>query len=297
MDFLFIELGGFLLIPIVLILLPSMIVITGQQNVKIIETFGKYTSTRSAGLSFKLPYPIQTATGNFSLQIMEIAETVGVKSSDNAFVDVPIRVQFAVNPDRAKEAYYKLSLPEEQIRSYIVNQVRSTASGLSFEDLFKSQAAFQGDVQETLTEKMDDFGFWIINVLVDDPQPSPELRQAFDRVLAAQREKEAAVAEGEAARLLSVAKARAEGEALQIKADAYASFRKIVAEGNSEAIEAFRGKTGLSAEAALEFFVSINEMEAMRDAAAEGGNVVFVSSSAKTSGDKALMGLLAQNKG
>ena len=74
------------LVVLAVILLPSMIVITSQQNVKLIETFGRFTSVRQAGLSIKLPWPIQTATDNFSLRVREIAEDVGVKSLDNAFV-------------------------------------------------------------------------------------------------------------------------------------------------------------------------------------------------------------------
>ena len=49
------------LVVLAVMLLPSMIVITSQQNVKLIETFGRFTSVRQAGLSIKLPWPIQTA--------------------------------------------------------------------------------------------------------------------------------------------------------------------------------------------------------------------------------------------
>lgn len=279
--------------PIILFIILTMIVITGQQNVRMIETFGKFSSTRTAGLSFKLPWPIQSASRSFSLRQLQLAEDVGVKSADNAFLTVPIKLQYRVNPALADDAYYKLDDPEGQIRSYIVNQVRATAGGLSFEQLFSSRDTFESDVAETLTEKMTEFGYTIVNVLVDDPQPSKDLRDAFDRVISSQRLKEAASNEGEAARIMSVAKAEAEGEALEIKGRAYAEFRKTVAEGNAEALNKFVGETGLTPKDGLTFFNSINEMEAVRDAAQQGGKIVFIAAAAKAESASAVLGLVA----
>ncbi|WP_375689499.1 SPFH domain-containing protein [Pseudooceanicola sp. LIPI14-2-Ac024] len=277
---------------VVAVLLPSMIVITGQQNVRLIETFGRFSSVRQAGLSFKLPWPIQTATSNFSLRVREIAEDVGVKSSDNAFVVVPIRVQFAVKEGGERDAFYRLDDPDAQIRSYVVNQVRSTASNMTFDDLFRSRDAFETDVERTLAVRMGEFGFKIENVLVDDPQPSVQLREAFDRVIAAQRLKEAATNEGEALRIKSVAAAQAEGESLRIRGEAYAAFRNIIAEGNAEALTKFTDKTGLIEKDALDFFISVNEMEAVTTAAQAGGRVVFVTGSARSGVDKAVLGMV-----
>ena len=273
-----------------------------QQTVRMVETFGRFSGVRSAGLGFKLPFPIQSVSAPLSLRVSEIAEHVTVKSSDNAFLMVPIRVQYAVRADRAFDAFYRLDDPEAQIRSYIVNQVRSTASGMTFDNLFQARDTFESDVSETLESKMTGFGYEIINVLVDDPQPSDDLRKAFDRVIAAKRLKEAAENEGAAARTLAVAKAEAEGESLKIKAKAYAEFRHTVSEGNAEAIKKFCESTGLVAHDALDFFNAVNEMEAVRDAAAHGGKSVFVASSTAPGApgarlDAATLGMVAGQGG
>lgn len=294
----FIELSILALGAVVIALLalvPTMIVITHQQHVRIVETFGKFSTVRAAGLTFKLPWPIQSVTENISTQLIELSESVGVKSIDNAFVDVPIHVQFRIREEAAQDAYYKLANAEDQIRSYVVNQVRSTASGMSFDELFGSRDSFEKGVEETLTERMNEFGFQIENVLVDDPQPSQELRQAFDRVIASKREREAAENEAEAARVLSVGKAKAEGEALEIKGNAYATFRKTVAEGNAAAMEKFVGNTGLSPQETLNFFTSINEMEAAQNAAENGGRVLFMVGQGKKDPMVGMMDALADS--
>lgn len=286
---------GFLIgAAITLPLLASMIVVTDQEHVRIIETFGRFNSVRTSGLSLKWPFPIQSASSNFSLQITQISEDVSAKSSDKAFVTVPVNVQIRVDENNAEKAYYKLSNPDESIRSYVKNRVRGKASSMTFDELFSAQTDFQDDVFESLTERMASFGFIIENVLVDDPQPSEKLRQSFDHVLASERLREAAVNEGEAAKIISVAKANAEGEALEIKGRAWAAFRKTIAEGNGEALEMFAGKTGLSPAEGLVFLTSINEMEAVRDAAQSGGRVVFVTGSAKAPNtDPAMLGMIS----
>lgn len=289
--------GGIIALILLLSMAFSCVVIVQQQTVRMVETFGKFSSVRQAGLSFKLPWPIQTVSRPLSLRVSEIGQNVTVKSIDNAFLLVPIRVQYKVRDERAQDAYYKLNDPEEQIRSYIVNQVRATASGLTFDQLFQARDTFEHDVAETLAGRMTSFGYEIINVLVDDPQPSDDLRKAFDRVIAAKRLKEAAQNEGEAARVLAVAKAEAEGESLKIKGNAYAEFRKIVAKGNGEALEEFCAKTGLTGHDALGFFTSINEMEAVRDAANHGGRVVFVASSAVQVPNAATLGMIQTPNG
>ncbi|MGR3584876.1 MAG: hypothetical protein ACU0B8_11480, partial [Pseudooceanicola nanhaiensis] len=95
-------------------------------------------------------------------------------------------------------------------------------------------------------------------------------------------------------RIKQVAAAQAEGESLRIKGEAYAAFRGIIAEGNAEALKKFTEKTGLTEKDGLDFFISVNEMEAVTNAAEAGGSVVFVAGSARDGIEPALLGTLAQ---
>ena len=75
-----------------------------------------------------------------------------VKLADNAFLSVTISVQYRVNPDKANDAYYKLAKPDEQIRSYVVNQVRALASSSSFDALFRSRNLLEQGVKQVLVD-------------------------------------------------------------------------------------------------------------------------------------------------
>ena len=274
--FLFILVFIGLLVPF----LYSCIIITDQANVRIVETFGRFSFIAESGLSFKLPAPIQVAKPNFSLKVMELRETISVKSADNAFLSVTISVQYRVNPDKANDAYYKLAKPDEQIRSYVVNQVRALASASTFDALFRSRNVLEQGVKQVLDKRIGGFGFVIENVLVDDPLPSDELRKAFDRVLASNRLREAAENEGEAEKIRAEKKAQAEKIALELRGQALVAFRRTIAEGNADAINAFVRETNLSPESALHFITSINEVESLSTAANAGAKVVFITAAA-----------------
>jgi regulator of protease activity HflC (stomatin/prohibitin superfamily) len=285
---------------VVIALLCTMVFITRQKTAAVVETFGKFSFVAQPGLNFKMPWPIQNVAGRLNLRIRELGEEVGCKSKDNAFVTVPIRVQYAVIPEHVREAFYELEDPAEQIRSYVVNQVRATAAGKTLEQLFLFKDAFEHDVASTLNATFKTYGFRIVNVLVDDPQPSPEIRHSFDRVISSLREREAARNEAEALRIKMVGAAEAEKEALQLKAIAFAGFRRIIAKGNKEAMEQFIDGTNLTARDALQFFDSINRMDAVREAAAHGGTVVLIEDAKGVRGGEALTagiaGMLADTK-
>jgi len=255
----------------------SFFVVVKQKTTKIIEVFGKYSGTKTAGLNFKPPFPLSFVAATVPLNIQEAAGSVGVKSIDNAFLEVPWKVQYRVLEDKVKEAHYELENPEGQMKSYVVNTVRSEASGMTMDQLFKSKDAFETAVSETLSETFQRYGYEIINVLVDDPQPSDDLKKAFDKVLASERDKEAASNRAEAKRIEMVGEAKAEGESLEIKAESFKKFRTKIAEGNSDAINKFlNGTTGLVSKDVLEFFEGVDTRDAIRDASKGPGTVVVV---------------------
>lgn len=264
-------------VGIILWWLSSCVVVVSEKTAKLIERFGKYSSTKQAGLNFKLPWPIDAVRATVPLNTQELKDTVVVKSSDNAFLEVPWSIQYIVIGGKAKEAYYELDDPRKQMKSYVTNTIRSAATDMVMNDLFKSKDAFERAVSEGLTDIFASNGYEIINVLVDDPQPSAELKKAFDKVLASERDKEAARNRAEAKRIEMVGEASAEGESLVIKAESFKKFRVEIAEGNAKAITEFLKDTeGLVAKDVLDFFNGVDLRDAIRDASKNPGSIIVV---------------------
>lgn len=142
--------------------------VVSQQTIKIVETFGKYSRTLTPGINF-IFYPIQAIAGTVSLKIETIKAVVEIKTSDNMFVKLPIDLMVSVNPDKANDAFYRLQDPHAQISSWVLNTVRSTAATMTLEEMYQDKETIVASVRGTLSAKLDEFGYKIENVLVDQP--------------------------------------------------------------------------------------------------------------------------------
>src|ERR1700741_1525779 len=81
--------------------------IVGEKTALVIERLGRFHTVKPAGPRIKAPF-IDRVVDRLSLQIVQIEEDIKVKTQDNVFVTLPVRVQYRVDPTKVKEAYYEL---------------------------------------------------------------------------------------------------------------------------------------------------------------------------------------------
>lgn len=273
----------FIVIVLAVVLLPSMLYVVKGKTAAILETFGRpHTLAVFPGLHFKLPWPITTIVSRVNLQLQEIHADVSVKTSDNAFMMLPVKVQYKASDDAvgAVKAHYELESPEKQITSYVLNNVRQTASGMEMTELYANRDAVESQVQTALSEQFARFGYSIENVLVDEPQPSVEVRDAFNKVIASKRLMEAARNEAEAARIKLVGAAQAEAESKKLQGEGMAQMRTAIARGLEEAMETML-KAGLQTDVAIQFLTDTNRLDTITSAASHGNTIIIDAGSNK----------------
>lgn len=273
----------FIVIVLAVVLLPSMLYVVKGKTAAILETFGRpHAQAVFPGLHFKLPWPITTIVSRVNLQLQEIHADVSVKTSDNAFMMLPVKVQYKASDDAvgAVKAHYELESPEKQITSYVLNNVRQTASGMEMTELYANRDAVESQVQTALSEQFARFGYSIENVLVDEPQPSVEVRDAFNKVIASKRLMEAARNEAEAARIKLVGAAQAEAESKKLQGEGMAQMRTAIARGLEEAMETML-KAGLQTDVAIQFLTDTNRLDTITSAASHGNTIIIDAGSNK----------------
>ena len=256
-----------------LIILFTGIRVVNQQTAVIIERFGKYSRTLHAGLNVIIP-GIEQAIAKIDLRVTEIKSEVEVKTSDNMFVRLPINIMLQIRENAVANAHYKLSNPREQIATWVLNTIRATTSSMKLQNLFEDREKIAREVQEELKEKMESFGFEIISVLVDQPMVSHEVQASFNRVVASEREKEAATQEAEAKRIRIVGEARAEAESQQLRAQGLSEARRILAGSISEAVELAKQK-GIAEKDILHLLIETNRLDTIKYASEHGKLVIM----------------------
>lgn len=227
------------LIPI--IFLGVVIIFTGlftvrQQTAAIVQRFGKFQSIKTAGLQFKIPLFDQVA-GRLSLKIQQLDVIVETKTKDDVFVKLKVSVQFKVLQEAIYDAFYKLENPHDQITSYVFDVVRAEVPKLKLDYVFERKDDIAVAIMRELQEAMNDYGYGIVKALVTDIDPDMEVKNAMNRINAAEREKLAAEYEGEAERIRIVARAQAEAESKKLQGQGIADQRREIAKGLEESVE------------------------------------------------------------
>jgi len=236
MDIFFIVLLAIVAIIALSLILGSFFTVNTAQ-VAVITRFGKFLRVAEAGLNWKMPY-FDTVAGMVSLRVNQITLTMETKTKDNVFVTIPISVQNRVRPEKVYDAFYKLSDPVAQIKSYVEQVILGHVPGMTLDEVFASQSSIAAAVKLELDADMATFGYEIVNVLVTDIVPDSKVKSAMNDINAAQREQVAANARGEAEKILVVKKAEAESKALQ--GQGIANQRKAIIEGLQVSIEQFQ---------------------------------------------------------
>ncbi len=208
-------------------------------QVAIITRFGRFLRVAEAGLNWKAPY-FDSVAGLVSLRVNQIALTMETKTRDNVFVTIPISVQNRVRPEKVFDAFYKLSDPVAQIKSYVEQVILGHVPSMTLDEVFASQSSIAAAVKQELDADMATFGYEIVNVLVTDIIPDSKVKSAMNDINAAQREQVAATARGEADKILVVKKAEAEAESKALQGQGIANQRKAIIEGLQVSIEQFQ---------------------------------------------------------
>lgn len=262
-----------------------------QQSSAIIERFGKFNSIRHSGLQLKIPF-VDRISGVVNLRIQQLDVLIETKTKDNVFVKLKVSVQFRVIPDRVYDAFYKLEYPHDQITSYVFDVVRAEVPKLILDDVFERKDNIAVAVKRELNEAMTTYGYDIINTLITDIDPDIQVKNAMNRINAADREKVAAEYEAEASRIRIVAKAKAEAESKRLQGQGIADQRREIAQGLVESVDVLNG-VGINSQEASALIVVTQHYDTLQAVGAETNSNLILLPNAPSAASDMLTNMIA----
>ncbi|MCZ8296652.1 MAG: SPFH domain-containing protein [Flavobacterium sp.] len=255
-----------------------------QQTSVVIERFGKFQSIRNSGLQLKIPV-IDRIAGRVNLRIQQLDVIIETQTKDNVFVKMKVSVQFKVIQENVYEAFYKLEYPHDQITAYVFDVVRAEVPKLILDDVFVRKDDIAIAVKRELNEAMMAYGYDIINTLVTDIDPDIQVKNAMNRINAAEREKVAAEFESEAQRIRIVAKAKAEAESKRLQGQGIADQRREIAKGLVESVEVLNS-VGINSQEASSLIVVTQHYDTLQAIGADSNsNLILLPNSPQAATD------------
>ena len=214
--------GLAIIIVLLVLLLPQALFIVPQQNVYIIERLGKFNRTVGAGLNLKIPF-FETIAAKVDMRTRQEQFGIDAKTRDNVTVTMAIAAQYRVSaqpatngqPSGVWRSYYMLANPTAQMRSYLIDALRSSVPQYTLDEVFDKKDAIASDVNQTVSGLMVAYGYDVVSTLITSIDLPADVEQSMNRINSAQREKEAAQSLAEAERIKVVTEARARAEAME----------------------------------------------------------------------------------
>ena len=254
-----------IILIIILIFLAAFIV--KQQTAVVIERFGKFLSIRHAGLQFKIPL-VDRIASRLSLKVQQLDVNVETKTNDDVFVHLKISIQFQILSEKVYDAFYKLQNPHDQLTSYIFDLVRAEVPKMILDDVFEKKDDIAFAIRRDLKDAMLDYGYDIVKALVTDIDPDSTVKEAMNRINAAEREKIAAQHEGDAQRILIVERAKAEAESKRLQGKGIADQRREIARGLEESVDTLN-KAGINPQEASALIVITQHYDTLQSIGAD----------------------------
>ena len=272
-----------ILLIILIVLAVMSIKIVRQSEVYIIERLGKFHKVADAGLTIIIPF-IDHVRSIVSLkqQTMDIPPQ-DVITKDNVTITIDTVVFYRIL--EPAKAVYEIQSLKKGIEYLSVTTIRDIVGKMDLDSTFTSRDAINDKLRAILDEATDRWGCKIDRVEIQNITPPPDVRDAMEKQMNAERNKRASILQAEGERQAAVLKAQGDKEAeiLQAEADKEAKIRR--AAGEAEAIrkvaEAKADEVKLVYGAIMKAnpddkLVQLKSLEALKDVAQGEANKVFI---------------------
>ena len=223
-----------ILLIIVLVVLVLNVKIVQQSKAYVIERLGAYSATWTVGLHFKVPV-IERVTKVVSLkeQVVDFPPQP-VITKDNVTMQIDTVLYFQITDPKLYA--YGVEYPMAAIENLSVTTMRNIIGDMDLEQTLTSRDTINSQMRLLLDEATDPWGIKVNRVEVKNIQPPPDIQNAMEKQMKAEREKREAVLRAEGQKQSQILVAEGEREALILQADAAKQAAILKAQGEAEAI-------------------------------------------------------------
>ncbi len=223
-------------IVLVLVLLKSSIKFVPQNRAYIIERFGKFQSTKEAGLNFILPFFDQiSADRSLKEQAVDVPEQSAI-TRDNISLMVDGVLYFRVlDPYKATYGVEDYVFAVTQLAQ---TTMRSELGKMELDKTFEERDILNTNIVSAINTAAGPWGIQVMRYEIKDIIPPSSVMEAMEAQMKAERVKRAQILESEGDRQAAINRAEGEKASVVLAAEADKAEQILRAEGEASAIVA-----------------------------------------------------------
>lgn len=221
------------LVVIALILIIANIRIVPQASEVVIERLGKFQKVWDAGLHVKVPLIDRMANRVILKEQILDTPPQSVITSDNVTMQIDAVVYYRVNNS---ELYtYGTSRPVDALANLTTTTLRNIIGDMSLDQTLTSRDTVNSKMAAILDKETDPWGIKVIRVELRNIIPPPDIREAMEKQMRAERERRETLLQAEGHKQAAVTRAEGDKQAMILKAEGERDARIARAEGEAKA--------------------------------------------------------------
>jgi len=229
----------------VIVFIVSAVKIVRQSEVLVVERLGKYYKTCSSGLNLIIPFFDKVSKRiDLKTQVLDSAPQP-VITKDNVTMSIDTVLFFQITD--AFKASYEIKDLVVAIRYLTTTTLRDVIGTMELDYTLSSREDINTRLRLSLDEATDKWGVRVERVEVKNIDLPPDIKDAMEKQMRAEREKraiilqaegqrQAAITEAEGVKLATILRAEADKAAVILQAEASKESQIKRAEGEAEAI-------------------------------------------------------------
>jgi len=226
----------FALFIFILLVLKSSIKFVPQNSAWVIERFGKFHSTKEAGINFILPF-IDKVSADRSLkeQAFDVPSQAAI-TKDNISLTVDGVLYFRVlDPYKATYGVENYVFAVTQLAQ---TTMRSEIGKIDLDKTFEERDTLNIQIVSAINEAADSWGVAVLRYEIKDIVPPNSIMNSMESQMKAERERRAKILESEGERQAAINIAEGEKQSRVLAAEAERQEQVLQAKGEAEAITA-----------------------------------------------------------
>jgi len=240
---------------VVIIMVLKGFIIIQQAETLVVERLGKYHRTLHSGVNILWPffdkprriywrYVTQDVTGKkivrkYEVEKIDLRETVydfpsqNVITKDNVTITIDALLYFQIT-DPVKAVYEISNLPDA-IEKLTQTTLRNVIGDLDLDQTLTSRDTINSKLRAILDEASDKWGVKINRVELQDIAPPPDIKDAMEKQMRAERDRRATILEAEGQKKSAILLAEGQKESEIARAEGEKRSAILIAEGQAEA--------------------------------------------------------------
>ncbi|MEL0638777.1 stomatin-like protein [Marinomonas sp. TI.3.20] len=225
-----------LILVLAVVLLKNAIKFVPQNQAYVIERFGKYQSTKEAGLNFIIPF-IDRISADRSLkeQAVDVPEQSAI-TKDNISLHVDGILYFRVLD--AYKATYGVDNYVFAVTQLAQTTMRSELGKMELDKTFEERDILNTNIVLAINDAAGPWGIQVLRYEIKDIVPPQSVMEAMEAQMKAERVKRAQILESEGDRQAAINRAEGHRAAVVLAAEADKQEQVLRAEGEAKAIVA-----------------------------------------------------------